>query len=221
MLFLIADSNKYFRTRLREIVSKWGWVTGVAEADSFSAVEQVQADCIVLDAGLPDLNPGDIAAFRQAWPGVVVIVIGPDDPEVLRSVLGEGAVGYLRRSEAEQSLRAAVLTVRSGGIHIPPLAGLRPVMETLMTSAGPVPAGFFRENAVQYLTRRQCEVLAMIRDDWTNTEIAEALGVTIGTVKIHITAIFKALGVRNRVQAKVAAERLDLPAPPSRSQIDA
>lgn len=216
MYLLIADSNKTTRSRLREIVSRWPWVSDVSEAESEATLGDVEPDFLILDADLPGIGPGGIAGLRRDWPHMAVIVIGPDDPDRLRTLLAEGASGYLRRSEAEQSLRAAVLTVQAGGVHIPPLAALRPVEETLMTSAGPVPAGFFRENAVQYLTRRQCEVLAMIRDDWSNTDIAEVLGVTVGTVKIHITAIFKALGVRNRVQARIAAERIELPDPPPR-----
>ncbi len=218
MLFLIADSSKSFRARLREIVSRWSWVDDVVEADEFARMALEPVDLAVIAADLPGLAAGGIADLRRSAPDCRIIIVGPDDAEILRSMLGEGAVAYIRRNEVEQSIRAAVQTVRAGGIHVPPLSGLRPVKETLMTSAGPVPAGFFRENAVQYLTRRQCEVLAMIRDDWSNTDIAEVLGVTVGTVKIHITAIFKALGVRNRVQARVAAERLELPNPPPKPQ---
>jgi len=222
MHLVLIDQDVAFRTRLRPVLKRVEGVTGLQEFDSLAdlpAVTDLPADSLLIVAD--NMLTGDrkaLVELAQSAGSLPVIVIGPDDPDRLRTVFRDGAHGFVRRLQWTEELAPAIGVVIDGGIYIPPIAGMRPPSEPLMTEAGPVPPGFFREDAAQHLTPRQKEVLAMIRSGWSNTDIADRLDVTIGTVKIHITAIFKALGVRNRTQAKIAAERLDLPAvgrPPS------
>lgn len=70
---------------------------------------------------------------------------------------------------------------------------------------GTLPASMVAQATAASITPRQREILTMIRDGYNNEEIARALNLTVGTVKIHITAIFKALGVKNRTQAMMMA----------------
>lgn len=74
------------------------------------------------------------------------------------------------------------------------------------TSAGPVAPGELRPEGVGELSPRQREVLALLCDGLDNAAIAARLGLTVGTVKIHLTSVYKALGAGNRTQAKVAVE---------------
>ncbi|MFM2044125.1 MAG: hypothetical protein RLY86_2701 [Pseudomonadota bacterium] len=216
MRLLLADTDAAFRGRLRPLLKR---VSGLRHCDEFDDFDALAADkpssgeatILILSESLAGLPRGGVAQLAQAQPDRPVVVIGPDEPERLRAVFREGARGFVRRTQVVDELPQAIATVMDGGIYIPPLLGMRPSAEPLMTQAGPIPVGFFREDGAQQLTPRQREVLSMIRSDWDNKEIADALGVTIGTVKIHITAIFKALGVRNRTQARVAAECLNVP----------
>lgn len=215
MRLLIADTDTAFRIRLRPVLKRVAGVRNLEEFDDFKSLQAAgpgsDQDVLLMSDALAGLPAGGIAQLVQEDPDRPVIVLGADDPERLRATFREGARGYVRRGHVGEELAQAINIVLDGGIYIPPLLGMRPSNEPVMTQAGPVPAGFFREDGAQHLTPRQREVLSMIRSDWGNTDIAEALGVTVGTVKIHITAIFKALGVRNRTQAKVAAEWLNVP----------
>lgn len=215
MRLLIADTDSAFRVRLRPALRRVQGFRNLEEFDDFESLQSAAsgsepAVLLVSDA-LAGLPSGGISQLVQADPERPVIVLGADDAERLRAMFREGARGYVRRAHAAEELPQAIPVVLEGGIYIPPILGMRPSNEPLMTQAGPVPAGFFREDGAQQLTPRQREVLSMIRSDWGNSDIADALGVTVGTVKIHITAIFKALGVRNRTQAKIAAEWLNVP----------
>lgn len=215
MRLLIADTDNHYRVRLRPTLKRFADVTAIEEFDDYDGVASVRSgdgpDLLLISDALAGLPPGGIAALVQADPERPVVVLGADDPERLRAMFREGVRGYVRRGHAAEELPQAITVVTTGGIYIPPLLGMRASAEPLMTQAGPVPPGMFREDGAQQLTPRQREVLSMIRSDWGNNEIAEVLGVTVGTVKIHITAIFKALGVQNRTQAKVAAECLNVP----------
>lgn len=175
------------------------------------AVPTTGQEPIIVLVATSSVSRGHIQKFVHSRPEIPVIALGGNDPDRMRSAFGEGARAYVRRVEAREELMDALGIVARGGVYVPPVIGMRPGGEPLMTAAGPVPAGFFREDAGEQLTPRQREILAMIRTGHNNAEIAEALGLQVGTVKIHVTAVFKALGVRNRTQAMVAADWLDLP----------
>jgi len=217
MLLVIADPDPSFRAQLRAAIGEAHGVSAVIEAgtlqDLMRAVPEAGAGYLILSHELPGFRRGAVESLRRRAPSLGMIVLGDDNPDMLRAVLGEGAWGYVRRSDALEQCATALGTLRHGGVHIPPLLGLRKKHERLPSSAGPLPPGFFREEVERNLTPRQREILAMIRDGKGNADIARTLGVTVGTVKIHVTAIFKILGVRNRVQARVAAEYLALSKP--------
>jgi DNA-binding NarL/FixJ family response regulator len=218
-LFLI-DHESAFVQRVYQILRRGGPISSVEETGDMGRLRQRlaldgkdvtgQGEGVVLISSAV-LAPGEVREFGKEYPAMLILVAGGNDPERMRAVLGEGARGFVRRSDVADELPAALATVTQGGIFVPPVVAMQPGTGPLMTVAGPVPAGFFREDAAQQLTTRQREILVMIHRGRSNTEIAEALNLTVGTVKIHVTAIFKALGVRNRTQAMVAADWLGLP----------
>lgn len=216
MRLILIDHEAAFVTRVRQLARRAGVTDPVDEvADLADLARVVAADPKATIIGMVSMTMaarGAIKEFVQRWPGVPLIAVGGNDPERMRAALGEGARAYIRRGDVADELPNALEVVCDGGVFVPPVVAMRPGGEPLMTVAGPVPAGFFREDAGKQLTPRQREILSMIRVGRNNQEIAEMLDLTVGTVKIHITAIFKALGVRNRTQAMVAADWLDLPA---------
>ncbi len=216
MRILLIDHEAGFCQRVRQISRRAGiadCVDDVADLAEVRAMAGGQPDGHVVILSMTMVSRGAIRDFVAACPALPLIAIGGNDPERMRAALGEGARAYVRRADVDAELANALKVVVAGGIFVPPVVAMRPGGEPLMTVAGPVPAGFFREDAGKQLTPRQREILVMICQGRSNIEIAEALDLTVGTVKIHITAIFKALGVRNRTQAMVAAEWLNLTPP--------
>lgn len=215
MRLILIDHEAAFVTRVRQLVRRVGIIDPVDEVADLADLAQVaQANPKAMIVGMVSTTMavrGAIKEFVQRCPNVPLIAVGGNDPDRMRAALGEGARAYIRRGDVADELPSALEVVRDGGVFVPPVVAMRPGGEPLMTVAGPVPAGFFREDAGKQLTPRQREILSMIRAGRNNQEISEALDLTVGTVKIHITAIFKALGVRNRTQAMVAADWLDLP----------
>ncbi|MDG5493476.1 response regulator transcription factor [Niveispirillum sp. BGYR6] len=216
MRILLIDHEAGFCQRVRQIARRAGVtdrVDEVADLAEARALAGLQPDAHVVVLSMTMVSRGAIRDFVAVCPALPLIAVGGNDPERMRAALGEGARAYVRRTDVDAELANALQVVADGGIFVPPVVAMRPGGEPLMTVAGPVPAGFFREDAGKQLTPRQREILVMIRQGRSNIEIAEALDLTVGTVKIHITAIFKALGVRNRTQAMVAADWLNLNPP--------
>jgi len=136
---------------------------------------------------------GTLAAFGVANDAVVepaeaVAEALGDLPDV-RAALALGALGYVAKSANASTLAAAIRLVLSGEVYVPPF------MAQAAAEAHTTPG------AADALTARQQAVLALIRDGVSNKEIAYRLGVTEGTVKAHLTAIFRLLGVTNRSEA--------------------
>lgn len=212
MRLLVIDHEPDFSLRLRQILEQCdrGPVSEIADLKHLES-ELKRTDKVVLILSTATVGRGGIKKLMALSANITLIAIGGNDPERMRATLGEGARAYVMRTDVEGELPSALKTVLEGGVFVPPVVAMRHGGEPLKTVAGPVPAGFFREDGSRQLTPRQKEILSMIQAGRNNTEIAEALDLTVGTVKIHITAIFKALGVRNRTQAMIAADWLKLP----------
>lgn len=137
-------------------------------------------------AGLPT-----IARLRAGRPDLpVVVVSASEDPADVRRAMAAGASGYIPKSAGRSTLLAAVQLVLAGERYVPPL---------LLQEAAAAPA------ALTGLTPRQMEVLGLLCQGHANREIGLALNMHEKTVKAHVGAIFKLLGVVNRTQAIEAA----------------
>jgi len=137
-------------------------------------------------AGLPTL--ARLRALRPQLP--VMVISASEDPADVRRAMAAGASGYLPKSAGRSTLLAAVQMVLAGERYVPPL---------LLHDGTPSPA------ALTGLTPRQLEVLALLCQGQANREIGLGLGMHEKTVKAHVGAIFKVLGVVNRTQAVEAA----------------
>lgn len=138
-------------------------------------------------AGLPTL-----ARLRALRPDLPVMVISAsEDPADVRRAMAAGASGYVPKSAGRSTLLAAVRLVLAGERYVPPL---------LLEPGDAAPAA-----TLTGLTPRQLEVLGLLCQGHANREIGMALGMHEKTVKAHVSAIFKVLGVVNRSQAVEAA----------------
>jgi DNA-binding NarL/FixJ family response regulator len=178
---------------------------GDCDAGKNAIEEADDLDLVVLDLALPG---GDgfscLEFFRSRYPAVPVVIVSAfDDPPTVNRVLAHGASGFIPKAYSGEAILRALQFVLDGEIYRP-----RESMAVTLDDAKPV---FASEGGVVPgdcgLTDRQSQVLKLMVKGKSNRDIATQLGLSEGTVKIHVTAVFKALGVSSRTQALVAASR--------------
>jgi len=154
-------------------------------------------EVVVLDLVMPGLDGLEaIAEFGRRRPALPLIVLSSsEDPHMARQAIAQGALGYVPKSADPRTLLSAIALVLNGELYVPPL---------ILNGGGaarPPPRLGDGETDVGQLTERQVDVLRLISDGQSNKAIAIALDLSENTVKVHVTAIFKALRVINRTQA--------------------
>lgn len=208
MKILIGDDHLLFREGLRRLLEQLQGDSSFVEAGTFNEVlEQCRAgstfDIILMDLHMPNWPGFDgLREIQALQPGVPVVVISASEAlGDIRGALDHGATGYIPKSSSVKVMMGALNLVFSGGIYLPPGA-LTASMEAAPRRRS---IDVSDRNAGYGLTQRQREVLECLRLGKSNKQIAYELGLSEGTVKIHVTAIFKSLGVKNRTQAVIAA----------------
>lgn len=169
---------------------------------------------VVLDPALPDASGVEaLERIFAARPEIAVLVLSAqDDPTAARAALSAGARGFISRRSPIRVLVEVLRLVLVGGTYIPP--------EALRTAAAPAPVPSASSAAPEApspkalgLTPRQLEVLALLMQGKPNKLICRALDLREGTIKTHISAIYRALGVANRTEAVYAMNRMGLGLP--------
>ena len=157
-------------------------------------------DLCLLDLMLPGLNGmGCLGVLRKRYPAMPVVIISAlDDPSTVARAMRAGASGFVSKSSSGAEMLEALRQVLAGEIYLP-------------TWLRDLPLGRGRRNRTleerYLLTAAQMRVLEPLTQGKTNRQIADLLGLTEGTVKIHVSAILKALNVSNRSQALLAARQ--------------
>ncbi|MET9601522.1 MULTISPECIES: response regulator [unclassified Streptomyces] len=205
---LLADDEAMVRAGVRAILARDPDIEVVAEAadgaEALDAVRRLRPAVALLDIQMPRLD-GITAAARihRELPGTAVIMLTTfGEDEFIARALREGASGFLLKADDPRELLAGVHAVAAGGAYLSPKVAAR-VVAGLRNGrmAGGVPA----RNALEGLTERENDVLALLGAGLSNAEIAARLHLVEGTVKAHVSAILGKLGVRNRVEAAIAA----------------
>jgi DNA-binding NarL/FixJ family response regulator len=225
MKFLIVDDHPLVREALASVLAQLRPGSTIEQVASGAAARAAlqggeAIDLVLLDIRLPDgsglaLLP-TIAA--QSIGTAVVVLSGDLDRETVHQALAAGAVGCIPKTEPREVLAGALALVLAGGVYVPPLA--------LQTTPAPNPAlpptGLSARAGTQPtpadlgLTGRQLDVLTLLMQGKNNKLICRALGLAEPTVKNHVSAILRALGVDSRTEAVLAVSRLGwtLPEPP-------
>lgn len=183
-------------------------VTVFEAADSEGANALIEnglmVDLIVLDLGLPGVDGlSYLGALRQRYPTIPVVILSAyDDSHTVSRAMKCGAAGFVSKTYSSDQLLAALREVLAGRIFTPELS---PAVSAVISPR--VPIGGNNEPSEFGLTERQAEVLGLMASGKSNRDIAGLLGLSEGTVKIHLTAIFKVLGVTSRTQAMVVVAR--------------
>ena len=206
---LIADDHPLYRDALTRAVLgalPGVMVRGAANVPTLLALIEAhpQADLLLMDLHMPGARGfSALANIRGQHPGLPIVVVSAhEEASVVRRALAHGASGYLAKSAAGEDIGAAVRAVLEGEVWIP--AGVLDARAELKPEEAAVAA------RIAELTPQQFRVLGMLAEGLLNKQIAYELGVSEATVKAHMTAIMRKLGVSNRTQVALAASQLAL-----------
>ncbi len=213
MQILLADDHPLFREGVKPVLQKLNDHIEILEAVDYPSAYAITTQHSAIDLALLDLNmPGGtgidgITQFRRRFPDIPLIVLSAADrPDEVRQVLAAGAMGYISKAAAPAVIVSAIHLVMAGGVYAPPDL-LSPRMTTPALPTHPAsPSG----PRLSSLTERQLEVLRLMGQGMSNRQIAETLHLTEGTVKIHVTAVLRALDAGNRTEAVLVAQRAGL-----------
>jgi DNA-binding NarL/FixJ family response regulator len=219
MKILIADDHRLVieavKAKLAELAPGIDFVLAMS-VDELLASASDDLDLAMIDLNMPGAEgQSHIDEMRRRHPAVPVIVLsGTEDPTVMRTAIERGVLGFIPKAYSPDVMISAVRLVLAGGVYVPPMmlsavpagivAGV-PAAETARHLGGASPTLDHLRNV---LTDRQVEVLQLLSQGKPNKLIGRSLGISEGTVKIHLAAIFRALNVRNRTEAVVAAQAL-------------
>jgi len=208
---VIVDDEALVRTGFTHILNATDDIEVVATADGISAtdlIEEVRPDVILLDIRMPGKNGLEVLSEirREAGRPVVAMLTTFDTDEYIANALAGGASGFLVKDTDPAQLPQLVRTLAGGGVVFSPAVSGAVISGYLGREQG---SGSDAE-AVARLTNREREVLVLLAKGRTNSEIAEDLCFSVGTVKSHVSSILSKLGVRSRIEAALLAERSGL-----------
>ena len=200
---LVADDQEIVRTGLTMILDAQPDIEVIGQAaDGREAVElarQLHPDVCLFDVRMPGMD--GIEATRQlAGPDVdeplaVVVITTFDLDEYVHGALRAGARGFLLKDAGPELLAQAVRSAAAGDALIAPSVTVR-----LLRAFAEVPTGRPAAQPISPVTAREEEVLLAVARGLTNVEIADALHISLSTVKTHLASLMAKLGVRNRVE---------------------
>lgn len=216
MRILVADDHPLIREALQHVLRELDTgVTVIEAADGESvrrlAAEHSDLDLVLLDLRLPGVSELELFdELRRDYPTLPLVALSAlDDPRIVKQVLAEGAMGFIPKSSSHQVMVSALRLVLAGGRYLPPelITGEWASAPGRAASLGthvPVSAESLG------LTERQRQVLWLMAQGKSNKQICRELGLAEATVKVHVTAVLKALKVTTRTQAVVVINQLGL-----------
>jgi DNA-binding NarL/FixJ family response regulator len=205
---LIADDHPLFRSALHQALSiGLGPGARLVEADSIAQLEthltaKADWDLVLLDLNMPGAYGfSGLVLLRGQYPQIpVVMVSAQEEASIVVRSREFGASGFIPKSSSLETIQQAVRTVLDGDVWWPPQ-----VNEPVSVSADAKAASA----GLASLTPQQFRVLTMVCEGLLNKQIAYELSVSEATIKAHVTAIFRKLGVRTRTQAALLLQQLE------------
>lgn len=220
---IVADDDEFFRIALASILTRQLGFTEVHETASLDAALDrlddpggAQVTLALFDLSMPGMeSASSLGAVRDCFPHVRVAVVSAScaRQDILQA-LDAGVHGYVPKGLGAVELCRALRSIISGQIFVPPsLADVARLASS--SNDAPVQAWNARRDQAArpgdllgFLTQRQRDVLELLIEGRSNKEIARSLKLGEGTVKVHVTALLRNLGVPNRSAAAVVGTRL-------------
>lgn len=206
MKILIVDDHALFRGGLWHVLQELDEQVDILEASNCDCASQHVAANPDLDLMLLDLNmPGTdgfkgLATFSKQYPTIPVVIISASNQRNdIQRALDAGAMGFIPKESTSSVMLNALKLILAGSIYLPPSMAQQSNQDPNQKNGNG-----------QTLTPRQLQVLKMVVQGHSNKVIAAELDIAETTIKMHVTAILRCLGVSNRTQAALAAEKLGL-----------
>lgn len=201
MKFLVVDDHALFREGICQALNRMENTVSVLEASTCEqAIECVSTnpdlDLVLLDLNLPGKHGFDaLDELTTSYPALPVVILSASNLQLdVKRALDKGAVGFIHKDTTSKIMLNALRMVLAGGIYVPP-------------NMVEVEASGENSESVKDLSQRQLQVLTLLKKGYSNKLIASDLALAEATVKMHVTAIFKCLGVSNRTQAALESEK--------------
>jgi DNA-binding NarL/FixJ family response regulator len=227
MKVLLVDDHPLILSALQTVIKGLGddvTVLGSGSAAEARAALQQDADfdLVLLDLSLGDADGFEVLTeFRAAYPALPVVVVSASDrtSDVIRAI-DLGAMGFVPKRSSNEMLFDALRMVMSGGLYVPPMMlGLDArtvegdtVPDVMRPVGKPAQESGYQKAADSLqaigLTPRQGDVLGLLLQGKPNKLIARELNVSVETVKDHVAAVLRALGVNSRTQAVLAVSQM-------------
>ena len=209
---IIADDHPLFRTAMQQAVMQLVADVNIEQAESLPELQKVveqhsDADLILLDLQMPGAHGySGLVFLRSHFPEIPVIVVSAcEDPAIMCQALDHQASGYIAKSSPLDDISEAIRKVLEGDLYLPEVARRH--------QHQPNQNAMDLAERLASLTPQQFRVLTMMSEGMLNKQIAYDLEVSEATIKAHVTAIFRKLGVRTRTQAVIAVQSLDIEKP--------
>ena len=222
MKILIADDHELFLQGLEFILKKEYPAAKVESANNYLEIfdrltKDKGFDLIITDLAMPGANWHDaLGKIHEMCPETPIVIISAVfEKEILQKTFDIGVSGYISKTFSNNLIISAINLVLAGGVYIPPeilqvgaKASPEPI-NSLMKDLE-IAVSQDKKEITKKVTPRQLEVLQCISEGMSNKQIAYKLGLSEGTVKIHITLLMRALDVNNRVSAVLEATKQGL-----------
>ncbi len=209
MRIMIVDDHALVRRGMAHVVRECFSDADVVEAadadEAIRVMEAAPVDIALVDVRLPDVDGLDLLhELRTRWSDVPVIMLTTfDHAQYVRRALAEGAAGYLLKDATPEDLQQAIRVALSGGGNVLSPRVIQNLFEAMDVNGRE--EAETRHRSSTSLTQRETDILAHLSEGRSNRDIARALFLSEKTVKAHLAAIFRKLGVGNRTQAAMAA----------------
>jgi DNA-binding NarL/FixJ family response regulator len=211
MRILIVDDHALVRRGMNYVVKEGFPDADVVEAESSAAALEAmrtsdKVDLALVDVRMPDLDGLELLkALKVDWPDMPVIMLSTyENAPYVKRALADGAAGYLLKDATPEDLSQAINVAMSGSGNVLSPRVIQNLFEDQETS-GSSSNGRRSEYS---LTQREHDILALLAEGRSNREIAGRLYLSEKTVKAHLAAIFRKLGVTNRTQAAMMAVQM-------------
>ncbi len=205
---IIAEDHPLFRAALQSALQQTLDTPQIAEADSIATLQTVleqetQPNLVLLDLNMPGAHGFSGLLYMVGhYPNVPVLVISAQDEDnTIRKAISYGATGFIPKSASMTTIKQAIQKTIAGERWLP--EHITTIEESNIEKSA-------IEQKIATLTPQQFRVLGMISEGMLNKQIAWELNISEATIKAHVTAIFRKLGVRNRTQAVITLQQLEL-----------
>ena len=211
--YIVADDHPLFRNAICQVLQTLDENSDIVEAQDMASLQIKLADhpdtvLVLEDVHMPGAHGFSALAYvKGQFPDLPVLVVSANEkPEIMQRAVEFGSKGFLPKSSDIEKIQKAIQSALSGNVWLPEHA-------TESTTVSEDECKLME--GIASLTPQQYLVLTMLAEGLLNKQIAYELDVTEATIKAHMTAIFRKLGVRSRTQAVLAISKLNLEPPES------